>query len=73
MDDILIFSKDLEEHRILVKKVLQRLQEEGSIFLKPEKCFFEKPSIEYLGMIISQNKIPDGSRQTFGSTRMAHS
>jgi len=25
--------------------------------LKPEKCFFEKPSIEYLGMIISQNKI----------------
>jgi len=28
MDDILIFSKDLEEHRILVKKVLQQLEEE---------------------------------------------
>jgi len=28
MDDILIFSEDLEEHRILVKKVLQRLQDE---------------------------------------------
>jgi len=56
MDNILIFSKDLEEHRILVKKVLQRLEEED-LFLKLEKCFFEKPSIEYLGMIISQNKI----------------
>jgi len=56
MDDILIFSKDLEEHRILVKKVLQWLEEED-LFLKPEKCFFEKPSIEYLGMIISQDKI----------------
>src|SRR5882724_1322440 len=56
MDDILIFSKDLEEHRILVKKVLQWLEEED-LFLKLEKCFFEKPSIEYLGMIISQDKI----------------
>src|SRR5882724_6197738 len=56
MDDILIFSKDLEEHRILVKKVLQQLEEED-LFLKPEKCFFEKSSIKYLGMIISQDKI----------------
>jgi len=56
MDDILIFSKDLEEHHILVKKVLQWLEEED-LFLKPEKCFFEKPSIKYLGMIISQDKI----------------
>jgi len=24
--------------------------------LKPEKCFFEKPSIEYLSMIISQDQ-----------------
>jgi len=56
MDDILIFSKDLEEHRILVKKVLQQLEEED-LFLKPEKCFFEKSSIEYLGMIISQDQI----------------
>ena len=55
MDDILIFSKDLEEHCILVKKVLQRLEEED-LFLKPEKCF-EKLSIEYLSMIISQDKI----------------
>jgi len=56
MDNILIFSKDLEEHHILVKKVLQRLEEED-LFLKPEKCFFEKPSIEYIGMIISQDMI----------------
>ena len=56
MDDILIFSKDLEEHCILVKKVLQRLEDED-LFLKPEKCFFKKSSIKYLSMIISQDKI----------------
>jgi len=56
MDDILIFSKTLEEHHILVKKVLQRLQDED-LFLKPEKCFFEQPSIEYLSMIITHDKV----------------
>ena len=56
MDDILIFSSDLEEHRRTVKQVLQRLID-NDLYLKPEKCFFEKESIEYLGMIISYNQV----------------
>ena len=47
MDDILIFNNDLEEHRIRVKKVLQRLRD-NNLFLKPEKCFFERSQIEYI-------------------------
>jgi len=47
----------------------------GSI-LKPEKCFFEKPSIEYLSMIISQDKIQMNPRNDCTSLthfRIGHS
>jgi len=36
--------------------VLQCLEDED-LFLKPEKCFFEQSSIEYLGMIITHDKV----------------
>ena len=51
MDDILIYTPDLKEHRKVVREVLKRL-EHYDLYLKPEKCDFEKDSIEYLGMII---------------------
>lgn len=56
LDDILIYGTDKKEHRKIVKEVLKRLQE-NDLFAKPEKCFFEQDSIEYLGMIISGGKI----------------
>ena len=56
LDDILIFTKDLNEHRRLVKRVLALL-EKNKLFLKPEKCDFEKEVIEYLGVIISENHV----------------
>ena len=37
LDDILIFSNSLEEHRKLVCRVLSVLREH-KLFLKPEKC-----------------------------------
>ena len=51
LDDILIFSEDLEEHRKVTKEVLRRLQE-YDLYLRPEKCEFEKEEIEYLGLVI---------------------
>jgi hypothetical protein len=56
LDDILIFTKDLDEHRRLVKRVLAKL-EENKLFLKPEKCDFEKTEVEYLGVIISEDSV----------------
>ena len=56
MDDILIFTETLEQHREIVKKVLEILQA-NKLYLKAEKCEFEKERIEYLGLIISQGKI----------------
>jgi hypothetical protein len=52
LDDILIFTKDLEEHRQITRRVLKRLAEH-QLYLRPEKCEFEKTRIEYLGLIIN--------------------
>ena len=56
LDDILIFSKSVEEHRIHVRQVLQRLLE-NRLYVKAEKCKFHVPSISFLGYIISQGQI----------------
>lgn len=52
LDDILIFSKDIEEHRRIVREVLRRLQEHG-LYAKESKCEFHRSSVEFLGMIVS--------------------
>ena len=56
LDDILIFTNDLKQHRKITKEVLKRLRD-NDLFAKPEKCFFEQPSIEYLGMIIAHGQV----------------
>ena len=56
LDDILIFSNDLKEHHRRTRHVLQKLREH-KLYLKPEKCEFDKLETEYLGMIISQGTI----------------
>ncbi|GLB36986.1 putative retrotransposable element tf2 155 kda protein type 1-like [Lyophyllum shimeji] len=52
LNDILIYTKTLEEHRRITRIVLDRLREHR-LFLNPEKCEFERTEIEYLGLIIS--------------------
>jgi hypothetical protein len=56
LDDILIFTESLEEHRQLVGEVLQRLADHD-LYLRPEKCEFECSSIEYLGLVISEGEV----------------
>jgi hypothetical protein len=56
MDDILIFTATLEEHRKVVREVLGTLWKRR-LFLKPEKCKFERKRIEYLGLIISEGSV----------------
>jgi hypothetical protein len=56
LDDILIFTNSLEDHRWITCLVLDRMREH-KLYLRPEKCEFEKTRIEYLGVIISHNKV----------------
>ena len=56
MDDILIFTKTLQEHRNVVNQVLQLLSN-NKLYLKPEKCIFEVQQIEFLGLILSKNRV----------------
>jgi hypothetical protein len=56
LDDILIFTNLLEEHHRITCLVLDRMREH-KLYLRPEKCEFEKTKIEYLSVIISHNKV----------------
>jgi hypothetical protein len=56
LDDILIFTNSLEEHRRITCLVLDRMREH-KLYLRLEKCEFEKVRIEYLGVIISHGGV----------------
>jgi len=55
LENILIYSEDMESHQQHVREVLHRLRLHG-LFAKPEKCEFHSDSVEYLGYRLS----PDG-------------
>jgi len=56
LDNILIFTRTEEEHEQVVQRVLEVLAE-YKLFLRPEKCEFHRKRIEYLGLVISENKV----------------
>ncbi|EEB91673.1 hypothetical protein MPER_09934, partial [Moniliophthora perniciosa FA553] len=56
MDDILIFSKNKEEHQQRTIRLLQRLKERD-LFLKPEKCEFDVTEVIFLGLVIRPGQI----------------
>jgi len=56
MDDILIFTQTIEEHRDIVRRVLQILAD-NKLSLHPKKCKFHQTKVDYLGVILSQNSV----------------
>src|SRR5271156_6208752 len=56
LDDILIFTKSLEEHREVTQKVMELLWKHN-LFLKLEKCEFERQVVKYLRVVISENSV----------------
>lgn len=56
IDDLIVFSKTLEEHESRLLQVLNRLKEYG-LKLSPEKCRFFQTSVRYLGHIVSQDGV----------------
>jgi len=56
IDDILIFSRNFDEHLERLEAVFRRLVQHG-LKLKPSKCELFKTSVEYLGHVISADGI----------------
>jgi hypothetical protein len=56
LDDILIYSDNLKDHRATVREILGILRDHD-LFLKPEKCEFEKWEVDCLGVIIGNGTI----------------
>ena len=56
LDDILVFSRNLLEHRQHVRQVLRRLRD-NKLFAKLSKCLFEVDRVEFLGFDISSTGI----------------
>jgi len=56
LDDILIFSQNLKDHRRHVRTILRRVEETG-LTLKASKCEFHTTETEYLGYVISPKEL----------------
>jgi len=56
LDDILIFSNNLEEHIIHVKEVLDRMKT-NNLVGKLSKCFFHVQELTFLGHVVSPSGI----------------
>jgi hypothetical protein len=54
LDNILIYSDNLDKHHIHIQKVLQALSD-ADLHLKPEKYEFHWQDVKYLGFIISMD------------------
>ena len=62
LDDIIVFSKTLEEHLIRLRAVFERLKK-AELKLKPSKCKFFKQKLTYLGHVVSKHGIQTDSKK----------
>uniref|UniRef100_A0AAQ4PQG4 Gypsy retrotransposon integrase-like protein 1 n=1 Tax=Gasterosteus aculeatus aculeatus TaxID=481459 RepID=A0AAQ4PQG4_GASAC len=56
IDDILVYSTDLEKHVAHVRQVLEKLLE-NHLYVKLEKCEFHKTQVQFLGYVISSQGV----------------
>jgi len=63
LDDILIYSDDLEMHHSHVHKVLKKLNER-TLYVKKSKSKFEAKKIKFLNYVIQSEQIKKNSKKT---------
>ena len=62
LDDIIVFSKTLEEHLVRLQAIFEKLKK-AELKLKPSKCEFFKKELTYLGHVVSKNCIQIESKK----------
>jgi hypothetical protein len=63
LDDIVIFSKSIEEHKEHLRLVLEKLRE-NQLYAKPSKCLIGKNEIEFCGHIVGNGRIRTARSKT---------
>ena len=63
LDDILVFSKTIEEHLYRLDLVFSKLKSHG-LKMKPSKCSFFNTSVKYLGHIVSADGVSTDPEKT---------
>ena len=53
MDNVLVASRDKKKHQQATHELLDIL-EANDLFLKPEKCVWEQPRVDFLGLILEE-------------------
>jgi hypothetical protein len=56
LNNILVYSKTLEEHITYVTEVLEYLKQ-ADLQLKPKKCEWHKEEVKFLGFIVGRNRV----------------
>ena len=56
LDDIIMFSKTVEQHLALLRDVFSRLRQAG-LKIKPSKCHLLQTSVHYLGHVVALKQI----------------
>jgi len=60
MDDFGVFTDDdkagTERHRLITEEFLQ-ICADNSLFLRPEKCIFEQPEVDFLGFHVKNGEL----------------
>ena len=64
LDDILIFSNSIEEHKVHLEEVFRLLQQ-NQLYVKDSKCNFFMQKIEFLGHVVT----PDGIEMDSGKVK----
>lgn len=62
IDDVLIFSRNLEEHVEHIQRVVQRIADCG-LKLKPSKCHFARRKVEFLGHMVTAEGLKPNAAQ----------
>ena len=63
LDDIIVFSTSFAEHLSRLQAVFRRLQHAG-LKLKPNKCYFSRKEVRYLGHIVTAEGVKPNPAKT---------
>ena len=56
LDDLLIYSRTVEEHKVLLDKVFSILQQ-NKLYIKESKCHLFLESVNFLGHVVSSKGV----------------